>query len=135
MIDSVTHGQAWRLLERHCEEHKRTHLRDLFAANPERFEAFSVNAGDLLFDFSKQRVTGQTIKLLLQFASEVDLQGRIEALFAGEPVNNTEGRPALHMALRQSADTVFPSAEMNVMPDVRGVVERMYAFSQRVRVC
>ena len=133
MIDSVTHGQAWRLLERHYEEHKRTHLRDLFAANPERFEAFSINAGDLLFDFSKQRVTGQTIKLLLQLASEVDLQGRIEALFAGEPVNNTEGRPALHMALRQSADTVFPSAEMNVMPDVRGVLERMYAFSQRVR--
>ena len=75
MIDSVTHTQAWRLLERHYEEHKRVHLRDLFAADLARFENFSVETQGLLFDYSKQRVTAETLRLLLQLAEEVDLRG------------------------------------------------------------
>ena len=133
MTHSVTETQAWRLLERHHEQHRHRHLQDLFAADSQRFAAFSVHAEQLLFDYSKQRICAETRTLLLQLAEEVNLRGQIDALFAGEPINNTEARAALHMALRQPQGSAFPSQTNNVVPEVREVLSRMTAFAERVR--
>ncbi|MDH5255523.1 MAG: hypothetical protein OEW72_06350, partial [Gammaproteobacteria bacterium] len=91
----------WKALEAHAEQLSNCHLRDLFAADDaSRFDATSVQALDLLYDFSRQRITRETLSLLQSLAQACDMPGRIAALFAGETVNNTEGRAAMHMALR-----------------------------------
>ena len=120
---------AWKALQQHAADVAPRHLRDLFAADTAgRFGSLSVEALDFVYDFSRQRVTAQTLKLLIDLARECGLEARIAALFAGEPVNNTENRAALHAALRnRSARPMFAGGK-DVMPEVRGELARMRDF-------
>jgi glucose-6-phosphate isomerase len=119
---------AWKSLQAHAAKHGGRHLRELFAEDPQRFEALSVTALDFLYDFTRQRVTAETIGLLLDLARACDLEERIRALFAGEPVNNTERRPALHMALRNRSARPVEVGGRDVMPEVRAELGRMREF-------
>nr|WP_315823648.1 hypothetical protein [Paraflavitalea speifideiaquila] len=92
--------RAWGKLEDHYKKMNRTHLRELFAEDPERFHKFSLQLEDILFDYSKNRITEKTLELLLDLAEECELDKAISAMFSGDPINATEDRAVLHTALR-----------------------------------
>jgi glucose-6-phosphate isomerase len=119
---------AWRAIEAHARVLEDRHLREFFAEEPQRFDRMSVAALDILYDFTRQRMTAETIGLLLDLARACDLEGRIRALFAGEAVNNTENRPALHMALRNRSGRPMEAAGRDVMPEVRAELAKMREF-------
>jgi glucose-6-phosphate isomerase len=117
----------------HRDGMARVHMRDLFAADPQRFGRFSVRLGDLLVDYSKNRVTEKTVDLLVRLAGEAGLRGWIDAMFSGEKINRTENRAVLHVALRNRSDRpIFVDGE-DVMPAVNAVLAQMRGFSERVR--
>jgi len=118
----------WQALKAHGATLERHHLRQLFAADAGRADALSVAALDFHYDFCRQRLTAETIGLLLELARACDLEGRIRALFAGEAVNNTEHRAALHMALRNRSGRPMQVAGRDVMPDVQAELARIRAF-------
>jgi glucose-6-phosphate isomerase len=123
------HLPAWQALEAHAAQISSRHLRELFAADgPSRFERLSVEALDVLYDYSRQRVTGETIERLLDLARACDLEQRIGELFAGEPVNHTERRAAMHMALRNRSDRAMHAQGVDVMPEVREQLEKMRGY-------
>ncbi len=109
------------------------HLRDLFAADPRRFQSFSLRQDDLLLDVSKNRITAETVGLLLDLARQADLEGWRTRMFAGEKINLTEDRAVLHVALRNRSERPFRVDGRDVMPAVRAVLERIRGFSDRVR--
>lgn len=123
---------AWADLQAHYRDIRQRHLRDLFAEDPGRFERFSLTACGLFLDYSKHRITTETLSRLGALATRVELSQWIERMFAGEPVNNTEGRAALHVALRRPPTPAFPSADNNVMPEVSAVLERIRAFTDQI---
>jgi glucose-6-phosphate isomerase len=128
-MNTTTRSTAWAALEAHARDSAPRHLRDLFAADgPRRFAAMSVETLDLLYDFSRQRVTPETLALLLQLAHACDMRGRIDALFAGEAVNHTEGRAAMHMALRNRSDRPMQVGGVDVMPEVQAQLAKMREF-------
>ncbi len=120
-------------LQAHHDATKDVATQDLFAADPERFAKFHVAIDDLLFDYSKQRVTGETMGLLFDLAEAAGLEARRAALFGGETVNPTEGRAALHMALRNVSGKPMLAQGKDVMPDVIAVRDKMGVFSEAVR--
>ncbi len=127
-------SQAWRALAAHAKAMADVRMRDLFAADPARFARFSRTFGDaLLLDFSKNIITGETFDLLLALARERGMTARIGAMFAGERINNTERRAALHVALRNRSERPMCVDGEDVMPAVRAVLARMRAFTERVR--
>ena len=132
-IPALTQRPAWQALTAHYERLKHSHLRQLFADDPGRGERFAVEGVGLYLDYSKHRVTGDTLKLLLQLADECDLRGRIDAMFQGEKINVTEQRAVLHVALRAPKGTRIIVDGENVVPQVHAVLERMAEFSDRVR--
>jgi glucose-6-phosphate isomerase len=109
------------------------HLRTLFADDPRRAEKFTVEAVGLYFDYSKHRLTDETLRLLLQLAEESGLRGRIEAMFGGERINTTENRAVLHVALRAPREAQIFFEGVNVVPEVHAVLERMETFSNQIR--
>jgi glucose-6-phosphate isomerase len=109
------------------------HLNQLFADDPRRAQDFSLELGDLLFDYSKHRVTRETLQRLLALADERGLRRAIDAMFAGEPINITEQRSVLHVALRNRSNTPMLSGGKDVMPDVRRVLAQIAGFSEKVR--
>src|SRR5262249_16278287 len=109
------------------------HLRQLFSDDPTRGERFVAEGAGLYLDYSKQRVTAETLQLLLNLAAECDLQGRIEAMFRGDKINVTEGRAVLHVALRAPPGMRIVVDGENVVPAVHAVLEQMTDFSNRVR--
>jgi glucose-6-phosphate isomerase len=123
----------WRALSKHAEHQRDVHLRDLFADDPSRGEDLALQVGDVYLDYAKQRVTRQTVRLLIGLAEAAGLRERIEAMFAGERINVTEDRPALHVALRATRDAVIEVDGENVVPKVHAVLDRMSEFSNRVR--
>ena len=123
---------AWQALNKHREQLGAQKVRDMFAADPRRFASLSREAVDLLFDFSRQRLQPETIALLIQLARECDLETRIAALLAGERVNNTEDRPALHTALRRSPDQSLFVNGRDVMRDVKAEREKLFNFVRDV---
>jgi len=125
--------QAWRALEMHVLEMQAVHLRELFATEPRRFEQFSLEFEDILLDFSKNRITAETFRLLLQLAEETRLSEGIEALFSGQRINRTENRAVLHMALRNRSAQPFKVDGKDVMPEVNRVLEQMKDFTLRLR--
>ncbi len=129
----VSRSEAWAALERHRDCVCALHMRELFESDPRRFDRFSVEACGLLLDYSKNRITEETLAGLLALAEEVELGRWVERLFQGEHVNTTEDRPALHMALRHRGSAAFPSSSFDVMPPVRAVRERVRAFAGSVR--
>jgi glucose-6-phosphate isomerase len=124
---------AWRALQAHHAQIAGQHLRDLFATDASRGKRLTVEAAGLYLDYSKQRITAETIGLLLQLAEESGLRERIDAMFAGEKINITEDRAVLHVALRAPRDAAIDVDGRNVVPDVHAVLDRMAAFADRVR--
>jgi glucose-6-phosphate isomerase len=124
---------AWQALARHQQALARRHMRELFAEDPGRFEHFSLRLDDLLLDYSKNRITAETVGLLLELARAADIAGWIGRMFGGERINVTENRPVLHVALRHRAATPILVDGVDVMPGVREVLARMGRFSTAVR--
>jgi len=133
MSAALEQTPAWQALGQHYAQIKDLHMRGLFAHDPSRFERFSVQFKDILFDYSKNRVTDETMRLLLNLAEEAGLPTWIEAMFSGEKINNTEGRAVLHTALRNQSDTPVFVDGTDVMPEIRRVLSRMRRFSENVR--
>jgi glucose-6-phosphate isomerase len=133
LMSGLTATAAWQALGRHAETVRGLHLRALFAEDPERFQRFSLREGDLLLDFSKNRITAETLALLLDLAREAGLEGWRERMFAGERINTTEDRAVLHVALRNRANRPILVDGADVMPAVNAVLARMRDFSERVR--
>jgi len=129
----LTQTPAWCALARHFEVVQPLHLRDLFAADPARFERFSLRLGDFLLDYSKHRVTDETMSLLLDLADQTGVEVARDAMFSGEHINNTENRAVLHTALRNRSDRPVLVDGHDVMPDVARVLEQMRLFSDAVR--
>jgi len=129
----VTTFPAWKALQEHYEEVAHLHMRDLFSRDPKRFEKFSLRFDDILFDYSKNRITEKTIALLVDLARQGDLAEMIEAMFSGEKINNTEGRAVLHVALRNRSNRPILVDGEDVMPEVNRVLEKMRLFSDSVR--
>jgi len=128
-----TTTQAWFVLKKHFEEEmSRRQMKDLFAADPNRFESYSIKNGGILFDYSKNIISDKTIQLLFQLAKECGLDKAIEAQFAGKPINETEGRAVLHTALRNfSGDPVLLDGK-DVMPAIQAVLQQMKTFCNKI---
>lgn len=129
----LTELGAWKALTEHSTAIKNLHLRELFAQDSQRGEQFTAEAADLFLDYSKNRVTETTLKLLLQLAQESDLRGRIDAMFGGQKINVTENRAVLHVALRAPKGASLLVDGKNVVPEVHAVLDKMAEFSNRVR--
>ena len=132
-MSDTTKLPAWQALLENQRQLATTKLRELFNTDPQRFKGFSLQLDDLLFDFSKNLVTEKTVSLLGELADQAGLRQRIDALFAGEKVNNTEDRAALHTALRNRSTQPVTLNGQDVMPQVKQVLLQMGDFSQRVR--
>ena len=124
---------AWQNLAEHYRTHKDVHLRTLFAEDESRGERFTVEDAGLYLDYSKNRVTDETLSLLLELARATGLRERIDAMFGGHRINVTEGRPVLHVALRAPRGQSIPVDGQDVVPDVHTVLDRMSSFADRVR--
>ena len=125
---------AWAALQAHHAEVAGTHLRELFATDPERGERLTAEACGIYLDYSKNRVTDETLRLLLQLAEESGLRGRIDAMFAGEKINVTEDRAVLHVALRAPGERdASRSTASTSCPAVHEVLDRMAEFADTVR--
>jgi glucose-6-phosphate isomerase len=129
---TVRHS-GWRALSAHYKNVREVHLRQLFADDPKRGPRMTVEALGLLLDYSKNRITAETLKLLLNLAEESRLRERIDAMFRGEKINITEKRPVLHTALRAPRDASIVVDGENVVPKVHAVLDRMADFANRVR--
>jgi glucose-6-phosphate isomerase len=124
---------AWSALQKHFNQIEHVHLRQLFKEDPQRGERLAFEAEGVYLDYSKNRLTDETMRLLVQLARESGLAERIEAMFRGEKINVTEGRAVLHVALRAPRDSVIEVDGRNVVPDVHAVLDKMAEFSNRVR--
>jgi glucose-6-phosphate isomerase len=125
---------AWVLLEKHYQRLKGVHLRQLFADDRRRGERLAFEAAGVYLDYSKNRITDETLQLLLQLAAESGLRDRIDAMFRGDKINVSENRAVLHVALRAPRGAVILHDGRNVVPDVHAVLDRMADFSNRVRL-
>ena len=123
----------WEALRGHQRDLAEVHLRDLFAQDPARGEAMTLEVGGLYFDYAKQLATAETVRLLVALAERAAVRERIDAMFAGEHINVTEDRAVLHVALRAPEDEVIEADGVNVVPEVHEVLRRMAAFSDAVR--
>lgn len=123
---------AWKALNDHQQQIKQTHLRALFEQDAQRFDKFSLTLDDILFDYSKNLITNETLGLLTGLANECGLKEAIEAMFGGEKINRTENRAVLHTALRNCFDKPVMADGKDVMPQVRQVLEQMKQFSQAI---
>ena len=132
-MPALTQSPAWKALQVHYEQMRRVHMRDLFAADAQRFVKFSLTFNDLLLDYSKNIVTGETLALLLDLARRARLEEWRDRMFAGEKINITEGRAVLHIALRNRSNRSILSDGVDVMPKVNAVLDQMRRFSERVR--
>jgi glucose-6-phosphate isomerase len=132
-IAPLTKRKSWKALQSHYKKVRELHLRDLFADDPKRGERMTTEAAGLFLDYSKNRVTDETLKLLVELAEESGLQSRIDAMFRGEKINTTENRAVLHVALRAGKDASIVVDGENVVPQVYAVLDKMAEFSNRVR--
>jgi glucose-6-phosphate isomerase len=132
-LPSLTARPAWKALEAHYAKVRQEHLRKLFADDPRRGERLTVEAVGLFLDYSKNRITDETLKLLLKLAEESGLRARIDAMFRGEKINVTEKRAVLHVALRAPRGASIVVDGENVVPAVHAVLDKMADFSNRVR--
>jgi glucose-6-phosphate isomerase len=134
---TTTHGAsatgAWGELGAHYDAIRSKHVRDLFAEDPQRAERFSLEAAGIFLDYSKNRITSDTVRLLLKLAEARGLRDRIDAMFAGKKINVSEDRAVLHVALRAPKGTQIFVDGKDVVPDVHAVLDRMSAFADRIR--
>jgi glucose-6-phosphate isomerase len=132
-IEPLTRRKAWKALQAHYEQLRGLHLRKLFADDPKRGERMTAEAAGIFLDYSKNRITDETVKLLIQLAEESGLRSQIDAMFRGEKINFTEKRAVLHVALREPKSTSILVDGENVVPQVHAVLDKMTDFSNRVR--
>ena len=132
-MTTLTQFPSWQKLCAHQKQVQPLHMRDLFAADPKRFDKFSIKFADILFDYSKHRITDETLPLLLKMAREANIEQWRDNMFAGEKINITENRAVLHTALRNRSNTPVLVDGKDVMPDVNAVLAQMRAFSEKVR--
>jgi glucose-6-phosphate isomerase len=132
-VTPLPRRQAWKALQAHYKDAREIHLRTLFAEDPERGTRMTVEAAGLFLDYSKNRITDDTMRLLIQLAEESGLQERIDAMFRGGKINVTENRAVLHVALRAPREASVLVDGENVMPKVHAVLDQMADFSNRVR--
>ncbi|WP_299440685.1 glucose-6-phosphate isomerase [uncultured Rhodospira sp.] len=130
---TLSDGPAWTALAAHRDALAGTTMREMFAADPDRFERFSLRLGDVLLDYSKNRITEETMRLLLDLAAETGVEAKRDAMFAGEVINATEGRAVLHVALRNRSNRPILVDGADVMPEVNRVLDQMRAFCEAVR--
>src|SRR5262245_6929695 len=129
----LTDRPAWKALEKHHSQIRDVHLRQLFADDPQRGERLTAEGAGIYLDYSKNRVTDETLKLLVQLAQQCELRARIDAMFRGEKINVTENRAVLHTALRAPEGTSVIVDGENVVPQVHAVLNKMADFCSRVR--
>ena len=132
-IKPLTKLKTWKALTAHYQSVRKLHLRELFTADPKRGDRMTAEATGLFLDYSKNRVTDETLKLLVQLAAESGLRERIDAMFRGDKINITENRAVLHVALRAPKDASIIVDGKNVVPEVHAVLNKMADFSNRVR--
>ena len=132
-LQPLSRRASWKALRNHARKVKALHLRDLFAKDPKRGDRMTVEAAGLTLDYSKNRVTDETLKLLVNLAKESGLKPRINAMFRGKKINVTEKRAVLHVALRAPREASIVLDGRNVVPEVHAVLDRMAEFSNRVR--
>jgi glucose-6-phosphate isomerase len=132
-IQPLTQRKAWKALQAHHTRVKELHLRQLFGEDPHRGERMTAEAAGLFLDYSKNRITDETLKLLIQLAEDCGLRDRIEAMFRGDKINITENRAVLHVALRAPKGATIVVDGTNVVPEVHAVLDKMADFSNRVR--
>jgi len=132
-LDPLTKRKAWKELQTHYKKISDVHLRNLFADDPQRGERMTAEAANIFLDYSKNRITDETVKLLINLAEESGVRSRIDAMFRGEKINVTEKRAVLHVALRApQGDSIVVDGE-NVVPQVHAVLDKMTEFSNRLR--
>ena len=132
-MTQLTKTDIWQQLSRHYNDIHDQPMRDMFAADPQRFDRFSVSINDILFDYSKNRITSETVRLLCELAEESNLAAWRERMFRGDKINNTEKRAVLHTALRNRSDEPVFVDGKDVMPEIRQVIENMRVFSEKIR--
>ena len=132
-MSRLTISESWKSLQAHKEVIAAQHMRDLFSADPRRFDTFSLRYGDMLLDYSKNIVTGETMRLLRDLAVQADLPGWIQRMFTGDKINTTEKRAVLHVALRNRSNRPVLVDGVDVMPQVNAVLDRIRAFTNAVR--
>jgi glucose-6-phosphate isomerase len=132
-MPKLTQLDAWKNLQTHYQNIESIHMREMFAEDPQRFEKFSLTVDDILFDYSKHRITDATLKLLIELAEQVGLQDRIVKMFTGDKINVTEQRPVLHIALRNRSNRPIMVDGQDVMPQVNAVLDKMGEFCRQVR--
>ncbi|HEY9351461.1 MAG TPA: hypothetical protein VIP75_12275, partial [Acidothermales bacterium] len=130
---NITETPEWAALEKHYAEISGRHLRELFAEDPGRAQSLTVQAADLFLDYSKNRITAETIRLLVALAERAGLRERVDAMFRGEHINVSEDRAVLHVALRLPRDATLTVDGQDVVHDVHEVLDRMGDFTDRVR--
>ncbi len=135
MLQAIPFDQtaAYRKLKTHHKSISKKHLKELFAEDPNRFKKFSLRLGDIVVDYSKNRINGRTLAYLCDLARECQLSDAIEKMFTGDKINATENRAVLHVALRNRSNTSIEVDGKDVMPDVNEVLEKMKGFSEKVR--
>jgi glucose-6-phosphate isomerase len=132
-MSELTQSKVWLALKTHYEEIKHTHMRDMFDDDDKRFEKYSVQLNDILYDYSKNRINDETLTLLLQLAKDVELPLWIEKLFTGEPINHTENRAVLHTALRDQGDQPLMVDGVDILPEIREERQRVQLLAEKVR--
>ena len=133
LLEPLTNREAWKALQGHYKKIRSLHLRNLFADDPGRGERLTAEAAGIFLDYSKNRITDETMKLLVATGRRVGPAERIDAMFRGEKINVTENRAVLHVALRAPRDASILVDGENVVPEVHAVLDKMAAFSERVR--
>lgn len=124
---------SWKVLEKHHQDMKSQSIKDLFSIDPDRGSKLNINAEGIYFDFAKHRITGTTIELLLQLASDRGLETKRDAMFRGEKINTTENRSVLHTALRSPKNVEIFVDNHNIVPDIHEVLNRMAVFANKIR--
>eukprot|EP00178_Gracilaria_changii_P002914 TRINITY_DN14265_c0_g1_i1.p1 TRINITY_DN14265_c0_g1~~TRINITY_DN14265_c0_g1_i1.p1 ORF type:complete len:566 (-),score=108.50 TRINITY_DN14265_c0_g1_i1:40-1701(-) len=132
-MSGLTQSKAWKALEEHKKQIEALHMRELFAKDPERFNKFSFKYEDILVDFSKNRITEETIKLLVDLAKQQGVEDLRDKMFNGEKINNSENRAVLHVALRNRSNRVIKVDNQDVTPEVNKVLEKMKKWTEAIR--
>lgn len=132
-MSALTESKSWLELTKHYDEIKHLHMRDMFAQDPGRFDKFSLEHNDILYDFSKNRITNETLGYLLELANEVNLPAWIDKMFKGEPINHTEHRAVLHTALREQGNQPILVDGHDILPEIKLERERVKTLAEKIR--
>jgi len=132
-MSELTQSNAWLALVKHYDEIKHAHMRDMFESDRSRFDKYSLQLNDIIYDYSKNRINDETVKLLLQLADDMDLPLWIEKMFKGEAVNHTENRAVLHTALRDQGSLPIVVDGVDILPEIRDELERVKQLAEKIR--